>query len=258
MRRLSIVVVSQAGGRGLCDIVGSRGHQAALVHDLSRLTNVVTSAAADVALLEIPFDRPSSVVLREVRSSIPGVPIVVVGRDEDIEHAGQALELGAQEFVPEVGDGHTLLSTVGVLLGARRIDSQLQHLRSRDSANATFDAISGDSPAMQDLRRVLRNLVRSSGPGARPPVLLIGETGTGKGLVARTLHYQGARRSGSFVDVNCAAIPPTLIESELFGYERGAFTDAHVGRAGLFETADEGRSSSTRSRPSPSSCRASC
>jgi transcriptional regulator with PAS, ATPase and Fis domain len=99
----------------------------------------------------------------------------------------------------------------------------------------------GASPAIEALRASIRRLVQTGGAAARPPAVLItGETGTGKGLVARLLHRVGSRAGGPFVDVNCAAIPEALLESELFGYERGAFTEARQAKPGLFQAAHGG------------------
>jgi len=99
----------------------------------------------------------------------------------------------------------------------------------------------GQSPAMEAVRDTVRRLLARQQPGRRPPAILLqGETGTGKGLLARLIHRLGPRARGEFVDVNCAAIPETLLESELFGYERGAFTDARKAKPGLFQTAHLG------------------
>jgi transcriptional regulator with AAA-type ATPase domain/tetratricopeptide (TPR) repeat protein len=105
----------------------------------------------------------------------------------------------------------------------------------------SLDELIGDSPAIVSLREEIRRFLRrQSGTGRHPPVLIQGETGTGKGLLAHALHHASRRARGSFVDVNCAAIPETLLEAELFGYERGAFTDARQAKPGLFRIAHEG------------------
>ena len=98
----------------------------------------------------------------------------------------------------------------------------------------------GRSRAIESVRADIRKLVASGSTQRLPAVFIQGETGTGKGLVARLLHRLGSRRDGVFVEVNCAAIPDTLLESELFGYERGAFTDARRSKPGLFQTAHRG------------------
>jgi len=104
-----------------------------------------------------------------------------------------------------------------------------------------WSELAGQSPAVEAVRDTVRRLLARQQPGRRPPAILLqGETGTGKGLLARLIHRLGPRARGEFVDVNCAAIPETLLESELFGYERGAFTDARKAKPGLFQTAHLG------------------
>src|SRR5216684_8682525 len=98
----------------------------------------------------------------------------------------------------------------------------------------------GASPGMVAVREKVQQLLRQSAGHRLPPILIRGETGTGKGLLVRMIHSAGPRRDGPFVDVNCAAIPETLLEAEMFGFERGAFTDARRAKAGLFQTAHRG------------------
>src|SRR5438034_815008 len=106
---------------------------------------------------------------------------------------------------------------------------------------ASLDQLIGDSPGLVAVRTQVEQLLRRHSETRRlPPVLILGETGTGKGLLARAIHEAGPRAAGPFVAVNCAAIPETLLEAELFGFERGAFTDAHQAKAGLFQTAHRG------------------
>jgi len=101
-------------------------------------------------------------------------------------------------------------------------------------------SIVGNAAAIERLRQQIRHLATFDRPGAAPTVLLQGETGTGKGLVARALHASGTRTQAGFVDVNCAAIPESMLEAELFGFEAGAFTDAKRAKPGLFEVATGG------------------
>jgi transcriptional regulator with PAS, ATPase and Fis domain len=128
------------------------------------------------------------------------------------------------------------------------------------SASYLTSRIHGTSAAIGALRGQIHRLAAFDTLGSPlvPTILLQGETGTGKGLVARVLHESGPRVEGPFLEVNCAAIPETLLEAELFGFEAGAFTDAKRPKPGLFEAASGGRSSWTKSMPSRWHCRARC
>jgi transcriptional regulator with PAS, ATPase and Fis domain len=107
--------------------------------------------------------------------------------------------------------------------------------------SAQLEALRGESPRIVAIRaQVGQLLARQTGARRLPPILILGETGTGKGLLAGAIHQAGPRRDGPFVAINCAAIPETLLEAELFGYERGAFTDARQAKPGLFQTAHGG------------------
>ncbi len=159
----------------------------------------------------------------------------MVGKDEDVSSHLSAVELGAQEYVADPIDGHRdLLFALGVSLGVRRSDSHFRVLRAREAASADWRRVVANCPAMVDVMKRMRELCEWTLSGATPVVLFTGERGTGKHLLAKVLHYNGARRNRPFVEVNCSALPPDALRAELFGEAHGAT------RPGLLEIADGG------------------
>ena len=155
-----------------------------------------------------------------------------------VADAVQAMQQGARDFVLKPFDLDEIRLRVERAVGAARAQREIAYYRERETGAG---AIVGDSPPMARLRDMVARLARATAPrGAAPTVLLLGETGAGKGHVARAIHAAGGRRDGPFIEVNCTALPEHLVEAELFGHERGAFTDAKTTRPGLFETADGG------------------
>jgi len=169
--------------------------------------------------------------------SVPSdVPIIAVGAATAHRLAAQAVAAGAADYLA-LPDDRDVLRELAAAAVARRRDVLARGNLARLEAQAhAFREIIGDSPALRaTLERAARVL-----PHADATVLITGETGTGKELLARALHYGGPRAAAPFVELNCAAIPAQLLESELFGHERGAFTDAKTAKPGLFEAADGG------------------
>ncbi|MFH0900169.1 MAG: sigma-54 dependent transcriptional regulator [Pseudomonadota bacterium] len=197
---------------------------------------------ADLVIVSLPtVGTVGSELLRQLKNQDTRASIVVTGRDSSVRGASDALGLGAVEYLDDpTRDANELLSILGVALGARRTDAQLRYLRQKDASGAGWQVVLGESPTMRKVFQVVRQICDRTSTGSTPTILIAGETGTGKGLLAKTIHYNSVRRSRAFVDINCAAIPSTLLEAELFGYERGAFTDARATRVGLMETADGG------------------
>lgn len=204
--------------------------------------NAQQRAAADVVLVALPLPEGGSrALIEQLRTIDRSGTIVVLASDDEIRGAPDALAAGADEYVEDpVANPAELLGVVGVSLGVRKSDAMLRHLRAKDHQGAEHDAVIGRCDAMREVMTVVQQVCRRSVAGASLPILITGETGTGKSLLAKYIHYNGARRNEPLVDLNCAAIPATLIEAELFGHERGAFTDAKSRRAGLFETANRG------------------
>jgi DNA-binding NtrC family response regulator len=174
-------------------------------------------------------------VLRAAKAADPDVPVVVMTAFGGIEDAVRAMKEGALDFLAKPVDPEHLLLLVGRSLEQRRIATENLLLKEELVARRGVPHIIGEHEA---LRKVLHAVQRAA--GADTTVLVDGESGTGKELIARAIHALSARADGPFVAINCAAIPETLLETELFGYEKGAFTGAVGRKAGKFEVAHRG------------------
>ncbi|WP_029000269.1 sigma-54-dependent transcriptional regulator [Azohydromonas australica] len=181
--------------------------------------------------------------LEKIRVADPDIRVVLMTGHGSTELAVEAMKAGAADFMAKplvLGELKLLLER---LTRQQRLESAVDYHHRRQASGSGLEQLLGDSEPMQALRRTLRLLLEAEarlGDGEPPAVLVIGETGTGKELVARALHFGGSRRDGPFVELNCGALPGPLIEAELFGYERGAFTDARQRKPGLLETAEGG------------------
>jgi DNA-binding NtrC family response regulator len=201
-----------------------------------------SAQGAELVIVSLPLgDGGGADLLRGLQEIDPRIKMVVTGRDAQVQGAADAFRFGAFEYVEEASSAMgDLLAALGVALGSRRGDMQLRWLKERDAVGASWSAIAGTSAEMREVVDTVRRVCERTTRGTPPTILVRGETGCGKGLLAKCVHYNGVRRNHAFVEINCAAIPASLLEAELFGYERGAFTDAKSSRAGLFETAHQG------------------
>ncbi|HLB35692.1 MAG TPA: sigma-54 dependent transcriptional regulator [Gemmatimonadales bacterium] len=171
------------------------------------------------------------------RHAVPaGTPVFVVGSDTGRRIAARVVSRGASDYFALPEDIEILRNAVASALARRRELISRAAGESTPSEVQAFRSIVGESPAIQAVLQRAGRLLRH----AHGTALIVGETGTGKELLARAIHEGGPRRAAPFVPVNCSALPRHLIESELFGHERGAFTDAHAAKPGLFEVADGG------------------
>ena len=174
-------------------------------------------------------------VLRAVKEVDAELPVIVMTAHGSIQDAVEAMKQGALDFLAKPVDPDHLLLLVSRALEQRRLLQDYRLLKEEAAARRGGPSIIGESPA---LRQVMAAIERAAGTDTT--VLLEGESGTGKELCARALHNASARANGPFVAINCAAIPENLLEAELFGYERGAFTGAHQRKIGKFEMAQHG------------------
>jgi two-component system response regulator HydG len=190
----------------------------------------------DVVLTDLAMSDIGGIeVCERVAGSQPGLPVVVVTGQGSMSAAIAAMRAGAYDFVTKPVDPNLIALTVGRAVQHRKLHAELKRLRGVVEAAGSPTDIIGSSGSM---RRVHETIARVAGGDAS--VLLHGETGTGKELIAKRIHAISPRNNGPFVALNCAAVPPSLLESELFGHARGAFTDARTERAGLFVQADRG------------------
>jgi len=192
----------------------------------------------DLVLLDILLpDLDGLVLLKELKESEPETEIVMVSALKEISSAVRAMKLGAFDYIAKPFEVDELLSVVKRALERKKLQKEIVYLRDELERVQPFEAMVGHSAQMKAVFNLISRVAQAQGPGA---ILVQGESGTGKELVARAIHNRSQRRDQPFVVINCAAIPATLMESELFGYSKGAFTGALDNRSGKLEMADTG------------------
>lgn len=174
-------------------------------------------------------------LLDRAQSQNPNLPVILITAFGSVESAVEAMKAGAYDFIPKPFSLDHLMKVVEKALEVRALRDENRALREELGQRYQFDNIIGRSRAMQDIFATIMRVAPT-----RATVLLAGESGVGKDLIARAIHYHSPRRDKPFVKINCTAIPENLMESELFGYEKGAFTGATTSKPGKFEQADTG------------------
>jgi len=228
--------------RTMCDHVTARGYETVVMTSGGECIDRFRTSGTDAIVACLPLrDMTGRGLLRELRAADDNVNVIVTGTDDEIISPVDAFEHGAFEYIADPLDRHQdLLAALGLALGSRRGDLELRYLKERQASEAE-NHIVARCAQMQTVMRVVKQVcARTANASAAPTILITGETGTGKGMLAKYIHYHGGRRTRPFVVVNCAAIPPQLLEAEVFGHERGAFTDARTRKLGLMETAHGG------------------
>jgi DNA-binding NtrC family response regulator len=217
-------------------IVEKEGHAIEVAPDGRAFRRLLAEKLFDLCLLDINLPDASGLdLLLEARKYRPDMPVIMITGEDSVDDVVMAIKRGAMDYMAKPLDVQRFLVTMRNVLRIAGKDEEIASLRGHLRDAYAPEHLAGGSAAMERLRGMIRRV----GP-SEATVLIRGESGTGKELVARALHYTSPRRDGPFVDVNCASLNASLLESELFGHEKGAFTGASAMRRGLFEQADGG------------------
>jgi DNA-binding NtrC family response regulator len=191
----------------------------------------------DLVLLDLRMPDLNGIqVLEQINKAQHAPPVIMITADPQLDDVKSALKLGAYDFIGKPLDFEELRVTIQNALEATQLRTEVQSLRGEVRRHTGYH----DFVAVSSKTVELMNFVEKVATSEATTILIQGESGTGKDLIAKTIHYESSRQNGPFVAVNCSAIPETLMEAELFGHEKGAFTDAKQRKKGLFEVADCG------------------
>ena len=190
----------------------------------------------DVILLDIILpDLDGLKVLEKIKQKEPEAIVIMITATRTVKTAVEAMKLGAYDYITKPFDTDELCLVISRALSTQALEKEVKYLREEVDKSFGFENIIGRSKVMEDIFKIVKQISDS-----KSTVLIMGESGTGKELISRAIHYSSNRKNFPFVTINCAAIPETLIESELFGHEKGAFTNAIERKLGRFEVAHQG------------------
>jgi two-component system response regulator HydG len=236
--RNTILIVDddQDAGDLVCDVLSKRGFRVELAQSGEAALEATSAHDVDVVLSDIKLGGMNGLELCErLATSRPDVPVVVMTAFGNLENAVGAVRVGAYDFITKPLNGDVVAHAIRRAIDHRELNIEVRRLRAAVDCGRRMEELLGDSAPMRLVFEVIEQVAPTDAS-----VLITGESGTGKDLVARAIHARSARGEGPFVAINCAAMPPALLESELFGHEKGAFTDAKQRRAGLFLQASGG------------------
>jgi len=220
----------------MAERLGDHGFEVAAADTGEKALQLLDQFAFDVVITDLRMPGvDGATVIETARARYPGIIVIVITGYGTVRDAVDAIKRGATDFIAKPFQFDELLHVLRKALEQRRLSSENAYLRSQLEERYQFGGILGRSRPMQALFQLLDTVARSSST-----ILVTGETGTGKEVVARAIHHNSPRRANRFVALNCSAIPETLLEAELFGHVRGAFTGAVGARQGRFEQAHKG------------------
>ncbi|EOT7841196.1 TPA: sigma-54-dependent Fis family transcriptional regulator [Pseudomonas aeruginosa] len=237
MARTRILIVDDEDSIrfGMRGFLESRGYGVVDADSCQRARELFQASPPDVAVIDYRLHDGSALdLLRDFRRLEPDVPVIVLTAYGSIDLAVQAIKEGAEQFLTKPIEMPALHAILKRLLDNRRLQRQQRIVVTREQRER-IDPLFGESPAIRALAEQVDKVM-----GSDSPILILGETGTGKSLLAKWLHLHGPRADEPFVDLNCAGLSPDFLETELFGHEKGAFTGATASKPGILEIADGG------------------
>ena len=232
-----LVVDDEQSIRRLCMTIGSTlGYQCVEAESAEAALARIEPDAPDLILTDLKLPTMSGVeLLKQAKTLLPHSEVAIMTGHGSIESAVDAMKLGAYDYIEKPFRVEKMRLLLQRMAEKVRLVTENEFLRERVNTEENLDGIIGTSANIQDVLRMVARL-----KDTRTPVLISGESGTGKELVARAIHFRGSMAQTPFVAVDCGSLVPTLMESELFGYEKGAFTGATKSKAGLFQAANGG------------------
>jgi DNA-binding NtrC family response regulator len=231
-----LIVDDEAGARDSLEVILEDDYDLHSVGSGREALNVIKELPVEIVLLDVNMpDLDGLEVLRRIKELDEEIDVVMVSALNLARKAADAIKSGAYDYITKPYEPEDILSTVERVMSHRRLRKELDYLRKEVKQFRGMDKIIGESRPMVDIFNLVRKVSLTT-----TSVLITGESGTGKELIARSVHHQGKRGGGPFVAINCAAIPSELMESEMFGHEKGAFTGAHTRTVGKFEHANQG------------------
>jgi DNA-binding NtrC family response regulator len=231
-----LIVDDEPGARESLEVILEDDYRLLSVGSGQEALTVIRAAPVDLVLLDVNMpDMDGLEALRRIKELDDQIDVIMVSALNLARKAADAIKLGAYDYITKPYEPEEILANVGRVIRHQRLCKELDYLRREVKQFSAINGIVGECKAMKDIFELIRKVSLTS-----TSVLITGESGTGKEVIARSIHDQGNRRGGPFVAINCAAIPSELMESEMFGHERGAFTGAHTRTIGKFEHAHQG------------------
>ena len=234
--RSVLIVDDEVGARESLKMILKNDYEVFLAKDAEEAFLQIKEHSPDVILLDIILpDLDGLKVLERIKQNDPDIIVIMITATKTVKTAVEAMKLGAYDYVTKPFDIDELRLIISRSLSEKALKHEVKYRREEMDKSFDFGNIIGKSKGMKEIFKMVKQIADS-----KSTVLIMGESGTGKELISRAIHYNSNRKNYPFVTINCAAIPETLIESELFGHEKGAFTNAIEKKLGRFEVAHQG------------------